>query len=129
VVLLSVPLNPTTVHIANADFFAAMKPGALFVNVGRGGLVDESALLGALASERPGYAWLDVFGSEPLPPEHPFWRHPQITLTPHVSGFSLGNDRRLAELFRANLESYVSGGVLEHEITATDLVGLPAPAR
>ena len=81
------PATPQTHHLFNAKTFSAMKQGAMLINVGRGNLIDEQALLGALANGRLSRAVLDVFETEPLPPEHPFWTHPAITVTPHVSGW------------------------------------------
>lgn len=95
------PLTDATRDILNADLFAAMKPGAVLINVGRGEHLVESDLLEALDRGRPGHAILDVFREEPLPPDHPFWDHPEITITPHCSSITL--PREAAELA---LESY-----------------------
>lgn len=103
VVVLACPLTAETRHMANAAFFGAMKAGAIFVNVGRGGLVDEAALLAALDKGVPEHAVLDVFETEPLPIESAFWGHPRVTLTPHSSGMSSGNARRNDALFVDNL--------------------------
>lgn len=116
VVALATPLDETTRGIAGADFFAAMAPSSLFVNVGRGGLVDEAALLAALDAGRPGRATLDVFVDEPLPTESTFWTDERVTVTPHIAGKSLGNGDRLAELFCTNLAAYLRGEVLQHEV-------------
>lgn len=123
VVALAAPLDASTAGMADDAFFAAMSPGALLVNVGRGGLVDEGALLRALDRGTPGAAVLDVASVEPTPPEHPFWSHPGITFTPHIAGWSDGNDDRLAELFVSNLQRYLAGEPMPHTVTAAD-VGL-----
>ena len=64
---------------------AALPARAIFINVGRGGVVDETALLSALYGGRLAGAVLDVFQTEPLPPEHPFWAHPRVVVTPHIA--------------------------------------------
>jgi len=83
------PSTPETRGLMNVQRFAAMKPGSLFVNIGRGDLVDEQALLAGLRAGRPGFAALDVFIEEPLPPDHPFWSHPQVSITPHGAGWHI----------------------------------------
>jgi len=118
VVVLAVPLTRATQHLVNADFLAQMKRGALLVNVGRGGLVDEAALLHALAVGRVGHAVLDVSSVEPLPEEHPFWLHPQIALTPHIAGMGSGVVPRSDDLFLENLGRFLQGVPLLHELAA-----------
>lgn len=122
VVVLACPLTDETHHIANADFFATMKPGAILVNVGRGGLVDEPALLAALDRGTPEHAVLDVFETEPLPSDSPFWSHPRVTLTPHASGMSAGNAPRNDALFIDNLRRYLSGEPLRNEADPADVL-------
>jgi glyoxylate/hydroxypyruvate reductase A len=78
-----------------------MKPGAVLVNVGRGDLIVDEALLASLDAGHLGGAVLDVFRTEPLPADHPFWRHPKVTVTPHVSGWHLtGGFDDVAENYR-----------------------------
>ena len=108
-VVLCLPHTPETEAMADAAFFAAMKPGALFVNVGRGKLVDEQALLAGLDAGRPAHASLDVVATEPLPKGHPIWRHPRVTLTPHISALTDAAMRRTDALFLDNLEAYLDG--------------------
>jgi glyoxylate/hydroxypyruvate reductase A len=79
------PLTAQTQRILNAERLAWLPRGACIVNIARGGHVDEDALLVALDSGHIGGALLDVFDREPLPPEHPFWRHPRVFVTPHVA--------------------------------------------
>jgi D-3-phosphoglycerate dehydrogenase len=88
VVVLALPLNGQTRHLMDARRLGLMKPGSLLLNIARGGIVDHQALLDGLALDRPGWAVLDVHDTHPLPVDHPFWRHPQVTLTPHVAGIS-----------------------------------------
>jgi phosphoglycerate dehydrogenase-like enzyme len=121
VVVLCCPLTDETRHLASAAFFAAMKPGSILVNVGRGGLVDEPSLLTALDRGVPEHAVLDVFEVEPLPSDSPFWTHPRVTLTPHASGVSAGNAPRNDQLFLENLRRYLSGDALLHEAHHRDV--------
>jgi glyoxylate/hydroxypyruvate reductase len=123
VVVLSVPLNAQTRHVANAAFFAAMKAGSVLVNVGRGGLVDEPALLAALDRGAPAHAVLDVFETEPLPAESPFWRHPRVTLTAHCSGVTGAQEGRNQALFLDNLRRWLAGEPLLSEIDPSDVAG------
>jgi phosphoglycerate dehydrogenase-like enzyme len=122
VVVLAAPATPQTQHMADAGFFAALKPGAIFVNVGRGALVDEPALLAALESGAVGHAVLDVFEVEPLPAESPFWAHPRVTITPHSSGMSVGNAARNDALFLENLRRYLAGEPLANEAAPQDVL-------
>ena len=85
IVVSLLPHTPQTESLLGADAFAAMPPGASFVNFGRGATVDETALLGALDQGQIDHALLDVFAAEPLPSEHPFWSHERVTVWPHVS--------------------------------------------
>ncbi len=109
VVVLCCPLNAATRDLAGGPFFAAMKPRSVIVNVGRGGLLDEPALLTALDAGVPEHAVLDVFRTEPLPPDSPLWTHPRVSLTPHASGMTAGQDERNAALFLENLRRYQAG--------------------
>ncbi|MBO9444297.1 glyoxylate/hydroxypyruvate reductase A [Ruegeria sp. R14_0] len=84
------PSTPQTIGLFNADMLAAMKPGSQLLNAGRGDLIDESALIEALDRGTPGHAVLDVTNKEPLPSDSPLWTHPGVTITPHVSGWHLG---------------------------------------
>ena len=118
VVVLACGLNASTRDLANAAFFAAMKPGAYFVNIGRGGCVDETALLAALEGDRPGLAILDVFKQEPLPSDSPLWAHPKVRITAHTSPSSMGTLRRGDELFLENLKRYAAGQKLINEVGA-----------
>lgn len=122
VVVLACPLTAETRHMADAAFFGAMKPGAIFVNVGRGGLVDEPALLAALDKGAPEHAVLDVFEAEPQPADGPFWDHPRVTLTPHSSGMSTGNAARNDALFLENLARFVKGEPLANEADPKDVL-------
>jgi phosphoglycerate dehydrogenase-like enzyme len=121
VVVLSTPLTPATRHVADARFFAAMKAGAVLVNIGRGGLVDEAALLAALDRGAPGHAVLDVFETEPLPADSPFWTHPNVSLTCHSAGLTSGQRSRTDAVFLANLERYLAGEAFVDAASAADM--------
>lgn len=84
------PSTGETRGLINAQTLTAMKPGATFINAGRGDLVDEAALIADLDRGHLGHAVLDVFCTEPLPEQDPLWSHPQVTITPHISGWHLG---------------------------------------
>lgn len=92
VLVALLPLTPETRHIVNAEALAQLPEGAYLINVARGGLVDEAALLEALDRGHLAGAALDVCSPEPAPPDHPFWRHPKIALTPHVAAATLRDD-------------------------------------
>ncbi len=85
IVVTLLPLTAQTDCILDAETLALLAPGAILVNPGRGGLIDDAALLAALGAGQIGHATLDVFRTEPLPPDHPFWTHPRITVTPHIA--------------------------------------------
>jgi phosphoglycerate dehydrogenase-like enzyme len=89
--------------------FARMKPSALFLNVSRGRVVDQDALVAALREERIAGAALDVVYPEPLPPDSPLWDMPNVILTPHSATSSQQFRQRLLDLFCENLRRYVAG--------------------
>ena len=123
VVVLSLPLNAHTANMVDAKFLGAMKPGSVLVNVGRGGLVDEPALLAALDAGKPEHAILDVFVTEPLPAESPFWSHPRVTATPHASPTGSGLQARTDALFVDNLTRYLAGEALINAVEAKEVLG------
>ncbi|MEL6793561.1 MAG: NAD(P)-dependent oxidoreductase, partial [Pseudomonadota bacterium] len=85
IIVTIMPLTDDTRHVLNAETLALTPKGAAIVNPGRGPLIDDDALLAALASGQIGHATLDVFHEEPLPESHPFWRHSKVTVTPHIA--------------------------------------------
>jgi len=108
-VVVTLPLTPATTGIIGEAEFKAMKPGAFLVHISRGGVVDENALLQALTEKRIAGAVVDVFSQEPLPPDHPLWKAPNLLITPHVSGFSPNYKERAGEMFAENLKRYLHG--------------------
>lgn len=109
VVVLACALNDETRNLADAAFFAAMKPGAILINIGRGGLVDEAALRAGLDRDQPAHAVLDVFQAEPLPADAWFWDHPKVRVTPHASNRGELTGARGDALFLENLGRYLRG--------------------
>lgn len=108
-VVVTASLNSTTRHLLGEAELALLAPGAVVVNVARGGLVDQEALVRALGEGRLRGAVLDVVEPEPLPPESPLWTDPRVILTPHISGGSPEGWDRSLELFCRNLPLYLDG--------------------
>jgi glyoxylate/hydroxypyruvate reductase A len=106
------PLTPETRGILNADLFSALPRGASIINAGRGGHLVEADLLAALDTGQIDAAILDVFETEPLPADHPFWRHPAIEVTPHIASATLP----------------ASSAMVVVEAVQADLAGLPCRA-
>ena len=115
-VVNTLPGTPFTEKLFNRDVFAAMKPGTVFVNVGRGTVVDEDALREALNNGQVSYACLDVFAVEPLPQDSPLWEHPRVLVSPHTSALSAAENRLIAERFCSNLRTFLDGGDLPHVV-------------
>jgi phosphoglycerate dehydrogenase-like enzyme len=116
IVVLTLPLTDRTRGLFSARLVAAMRPDAWLINVGRGLLADEPALAGALVGRRIGGAVLDVFGTEPLPADSPFWDAPNAIVTPHLSGGDIRAAANLAELYAENLQRYARGEPLLNRI-------------
>ena len=120
------PLTDQTRGLVNATVLRAMKPTAYLVNVGRGPCVVEADLLAALADRQIAGAALDVFESEPLPPDHPLWSARGVTVTPHHSGDAAGWLDTLARQFVANAERFLDGEPLVNVVDKR--LGFAAPA-
>jgi len=117
VVVLAAPATPQTIGLVDADFLSRMKSGSVLVNVARGALVDDGALIESLDSGHVAAAILDVFRTEPLPADHPFWSHPSIRVTPHTAAGGIGRFGRQSDLFKENLDRYLAGRPLLNEVT------------
>ncbi len=107
----ALPLTPETTGIFNAEFFAAAKPGMIFVSVGRGKSTVTADLIAALESGQVAGAGLDVTDPEPLPADHPLWQVPNVLITPHIAGVG-GTRERHAVLLRENLRRFIDGDAL-----------------
>ena len=116
-VVLALPLSDDTRGLLGAAELAAMKTSAWLINIARGPIVDETALLDALRGGRLGGAVLDVFDTEPLPSDHPFWGMDNVVVTPHISGPS--TPREIGPIFADNLRRYVAGRPLRHQVDRT----------
>lgn len=116
ITVITAPHTTETDRLFDRDMLARMKPGSLLVNVGRGRIVDEHALVEALAAGRPGAAALDVFEREPLHADSPLWDMENVIVTPHVAGFGARFWEGLVDLFAANLERWRAGRPLENMV-------------
>lgn len=105
--VLACPLSSRTQQLINAKSLALLPAGAQLINVSRGDVVDEAALIEALTNHRLAGAYLDVFAQEPLPHDSPLWALPQVIATPHSAGFAAGNAARVVQIFLDNLARYV----------------------
>jgi D-2-hydroxyacid dehydrogenase (NADP+) len=103
------PLDDKTRGIVGEKVFAAMKPTACLVNVARGGVVDEAALIKALESGTIAGAALDVYAQEPLPAHNPLWKTKNVTLFSHLGGYSQGYEDRAMPTIAGNMQCYLSG--------------------
>lgn len=112
--VITLPRTSETLGLVGYAELCRMKPTARLINVGRGGIVDETALLRALQEGRIGGAVLDVFATEPLPPDHPLWEVPQVTITPHISGHTVPKEA-LPELVE-NVGRFLRGEVLQNQV-------------
>jgi len=114
VVVLVLPLTKDTKNLFGADLLAHCRPGTHIINIGRGDLIDEGALLAAIEAKVVGHATLDVFATEPLPPEHPFWDNSHVTITPHVCGPLVPED--IVPHFLANYVAFANGRPMQNVI-------------
>ncbi len=112
ILVLLLPKTPETENLMNAQRLALLPKGAFIINPGRGPLIDDQALLEALDSGHIAHATLDVFRVEPLPPEHPYWAHPSVTVTPHVA--SETREDTASEVIAENIRRSEAGEPLLH---------------
>ena len=103
------PASENNIGIFDAKIFAAMKPSAYYISAGRGQTVDETALLAALRERRIAGAGLEVFQTEPLPPDSPFWDLPNVFITPHVGGYVIEYEDFIMPLIVDNMRLFLSG--------------------
>lgn len=118
-VVLSLPLTRATKGLLDAKAIVKMRPGAVVVNVGRGGVIDEAALVEGLRDGRLGGAGLDVFATEPLPRDSPLWTLPNVLVSPHTTGLSVAENERIVTLFPRNLSRYLNGEELVNQVDTT----------
>lgn len=116
VVVAALPLTTQTRNLFDAAAFEAMKSEALFVNIARGEICDEQALIHALQDRHIAAATLDVFQHEPLETESPLWNLPNVFLTPHISGMTPHYEERALTIFKANLQRYQEGKSLYNRV-------------
>jgi phosphoglycerate dehydrogenase-like enzyme len=119
-VINTLPGTSSTEHLLGEAFFAALKPGATVVNVGRGTVIDEIALTAALQDGRVGFAALDVFETEPLPAASPLWDLPNVLVSPHTAALNAAEDRLIAELFAANATRLLDGRPLANVVDTVE---------
>lgn len=114
--IIACPLTSETRGLIGADALARLPRGARLINIARGEIVDEKALVAALNSGQLAGAYLDAFETEPLPPESPLWDMPNVLVTPHNSAAAAGNDQRVLDIFLDNLGRWHRGAQLVNEI-------------
>jgi len=118
--VLAAPATPETRHIVSTELLARAKPGLHLINVARGVLVDDEALLAAIESGQVSLASLDVTDPEPLPAGHPYYTHPRVRLSPHTSPMAKDADDRIASIFSTNLRHYLAGEPLVNVVAAKE---------
>jgi glyoxylate/hydroxypyruvate reductase len=114
--VVSLPLTGETAGLLDRATIEHLPPACIFVNVGRGGVVDEAALVDALRERRIAGAVLDVFATEPLPPDSPLWTLPNVLVSPHAAALSEHENERIVELFVANLRRFLAGEPLANRV-------------
>ena len=107
--VLAIPHTPETDGLIDKAAIAALKPGAVLVNIARGQVIDEEALIEALRSGQIAFAALDVFAVEPLPPESPLWDLPNVLVSPHSASTATSENSKITDIFCHNLRCYVDG--------------------
>ena len=116
IVINILPSSPSTTDFFNADRFNKLKPGAVYLNLGRGDTTDQDALVAALDSGKLGRAFLDVTTPEPLPADHPLWKSPNCFITPHTAGGTRDEPQRMIEHFLGNFERFLKDAPLQDRI-------------
>jgi phosphoglycerate dehydrogenase-like enzyme len=118
-VVLTLPLTDQTRGMIDAAAIERMHSGAALVNIGRGGVIDEPALIQALEQGQFAGAALDVLATEPLPPDSALWQLRNVLLSPHTAGLSVRENERIVELFNENLRRYLAGDDLLSRVLPT----------
>lgn len=116
VVILSLPSTAAVEDLVDARLLSHLRPGATIVNVGRGTVIDEGALLDALDTGRVGFAALDVVRDEPLAVTSRLWLHPRVLISPHNAAMSTDEERLIVELFHRNLQRYLTDQPLINQV-------------
>jgi phosphoglycerate dehydrogenase-like enzyme len=119
-VVVTLPGTDATLGMISAEVLAALKPGATIVNVGRGTVIDEVALVESLRSGRVGFAALDVFATEPLPADSPLWALPNVLISPHSAALNENIDRDIARLFAENATRYLDGEPMRNVVDTVE---------
>jgi phosphoglycerate dehydrogenase-like enzyme len=107
--VLLVPYSPQTHHLIGREVIAAMKPSAFLVNLARGGVLDEAALIEHLQAGKIAGAGLDIFSKQPLPPDNPLWRMPNVIITPNIGGRSDRFVEQTMQVLVPNLQAFLDG--------------------
>ena len=113
--IIACPLTERTHHLINTWRLSLMKPEAIIVNIARGDVIDEQALISALNQKQIAGAYLDVFSMEPLSSDSPLWAMPQVLISPHFAGNSTAHQRNIIDLFIQNIPKFVSGHPMKNE--------------
>ncbi|MFC9425655.1 D-2-hydroxyacid dehydrogenase [Streptomyces sp. NPDC056987] len=119
-IVCALPGTDLTTHLVDERFLAGVKPGVTFVNVGRGSVVDESALVAGLRDGRIGFAALDVFEVEPLPRTSPLWSLPNVLISPHTAALSADQEEGVADLFADNATRLLDGHPLKNVVNTVE---------
>jgi phosphoglycerate dehydrogenase-like enzyme len=119
-VVVTLPGTEATEGLLGAAFFGALQPGATIVNVGRGSVIQEDALVSALNSGIIGFAVLDVFASEPLPTDSPLWHMSNVIVSPHTAALSVTEDQLIAEVFVDNARRLLDGQELRNRVNTVE---------
>jgi D-2-hydroxyacid dehydrogenase (NADP+) len=107
--MLLVPYSPQTHHLISREVIAAMKPSAFLINLARGGVLDETALIEALQAGKIAGAGIDIFQKQPLPPDNPLWTMPNVIITPNIGGRSDRFVEQTMQILEPNIQAYVEG--------------------
>jgi phosphoglycerate dehydrogenase-like enzyme len=119
-IVVSLPGTAATEGLVSREVFAKVKPGVTVVSVGRGTVIDQDAMIEALADGRIGFAALDVFAVEPLPTDSPLWNDPRVLISPHTAALNSAEDRLIAQLFARNATRFLDGRELINRVNTVE---------